>query len=119
MPVALPVDLKVEATVETWPIAGTFTISRGAKREAAVVVARVGDGTTTGRGECVPYARYRETVEGVTAARAEARLNLTRSSFTSKTGSASTATAFGAGFRSASSSRNAERTEAEGRFTIS
>ena len=65
MPVALPVDLKVEATVETWPIAGTFTISRGAKREAAVVVAQVSDGTHVGRGECCPYARYGETVEGV------------------------------------------------------
>jgi L-alanine-DL-glutamate epimerase-like enolase superfamily enzyme len=60
--------LSVEATVETWPIAGTFTISRGAKREAVVVVARVGDGRITGRGECVPYARYGETVESVCAA---------------------------------------------------
>ncbi len=60
--------LSVEATVETWPIAGTFTISRGAKREAVVVVARVGDGRITGRGECVPYARYGETVTSVCAA---------------------------------------------------
>jgi L-alanine-DL-glutamate epimerase-like enolase superfamily enzyme len=65
MPVALPVDLKVEVTVETWPIAGTFTISRGAKREAAAVVAQVSDGTHLGRGECCPYTRYGETVEGV------------------------------------------------------
>ncbi len=64
----MPVALKVEASVETWPIAGTFTISRGAKREAAVVVARVSDGTHAGRGECCPYARYGETVEGVLAA---------------------------------------------------
>jgi L-alanine-DL-glutamate epimerase-like enolase superfamily enzyme len=65
MPVDVPVALKVEASVETWPIAGTFTISRGAKREAEVVVARVTDGTSSGRGECCPYARYGETVEGV------------------------------------------------------
>jgi L-Ala-D/L-Glu epimerase len=58
----------VEATVETWPIAGTFTISRGSKHEAVVVVARVGDGPIAGRGECVPYARYGETVESVCAA---------------------------------------------------
>jgi len=57
--------LTIEASVETWPIAGAFTISRGAKREAAVVVAQVSDGTTIGRGECVPYARYGETVPGV------------------------------------------------------
>ena len=61
-------SLKVEASVETWPIAGAFVISRGAKREAAVVVARVSDGTHVGRGECCPYARYGETVEGVAKA---------------------------------------------------
>ena len=60
--------LSVEATVETWPIAGTFAISRGTKREAVVVVARVGDGRIAGRGECVPYARYGETVDSVCAA---------------------------------------------------
>src|SRR5262245_52593877 len=57
--------LKVQVTVETWPIAGSFVIARGAKREAAVVVAEVSDGTHVGRGECCPYARYGETVEGV------------------------------------------------------
>jgi L-alanine-DL-glutamate epimerase-like enolase superfamily enzyme len=53
---------------ERWPIAGSFTISRGAKTEAAVVVAELSDGKHIGRGECVPYARYGETVESVTAA---------------------------------------------------
>ena len=41
---------------------------RGAKTEAQVVVAEVSDGRHTGRGECVPYARYGETVAGVMAA---------------------------------------------------
>ena len=59
--------LRVHATAETWPIAGTFTIARGAKREAHVVVATVSDCRVTGRGECVPYARYGETVESVLA----------------------------------------------------
>jgi L-alanine-DL-glutamate epimerase-like enolase superfamily enzyme len=54
--------------VERWPIAGTFTISRGAKTEAAVVVAEISDGHCRGRGECVPYPRYGETVEDVVAA---------------------------------------------------
>jgi L-alanine-DL-glutamate epimerase-like enolase superfamily enzyme len=67
MPDALPNALKVAARVETWPIAGEFVISRGAKREAAVVVAEVSDGSVVGRGECCPYARYGETVEGVAA----------------------------------------------------
>src|SRR5712691_4009074 len=53
---------------ETWAIAGAFTIARGAKTEALVVVAEINDGAITGRGECVPYARYGETVAGVAAA---------------------------------------------------
>ena len=57
--------LTIDAAVETWPIAGAFVIARGAKREATVVVARVSDGAVVGRGECVPYARYGETVDGV------------------------------------------------------
>jgi L-Ala-D/L-Glu epimerase / N-acetyl-D-glutamate racemase len=54
--------------IERWPIAGSFTISRGAKTEAEVVVAEVADGGAVGRGECVPYGRYGETVAGVAAA---------------------------------------------------
>jgi L-Ala-D/L-Glu epimerase / N-acetyl-D-glutamate racemase len=54
--------------VERWPIAGRFIISRGAKTEAVIVVAEIVAGSATGRGECVPYARYDETVEGVVAA---------------------------------------------------
>ena len=57
--------LIIGASIERWPIAGSFVIARGAKREATVVVAEVGDGAVTGRGECVPYARYGETVEAV------------------------------------------------------
>jgi L-alanine-DL-glutamate epimerase-like enolase superfamily enzyme len=62
----MPASLTVHT--ERWPIAGAFTIARGAKTEAAVVVAELADGTLRGRGECVPYARYGETVEGVAAA---------------------------------------------------
>jgi len=58
----------VEAQIEHWPIEGGFTISRGAKTEAVVIVARVSRGTLTGRGECVPYARYGETPETTLAA---------------------------------------------------
>jgi L-Ala-D/L-Glu epimerase len=53
---------------ERWPIAGTFTISRGSKTAAEVVVAELTDGAFTGRGECTPYPRYGETVPGVVAA---------------------------------------------------
>ena len=62
----MPLTLALSA--ERWPIAGTFAISRGAKTEAEVVVAELGDGKARGRGECVPYGRYGESVEGVLAA---------------------------------------------------
>ena len=64
----LPTHITLKVAAERWPIAGSFTISRGAKSEALVVVAELGDGDVTGRGECVPYARYGESVETVTAA---------------------------------------------------
>ena len=60
-----PLSLSVQ--IERWPIAGAFAISRGAKTEAAVVVAQLHDGRHRGRGECVPYGRYGETLEGVAA----------------------------------------------------
>jgi L-Ala-D/L-Glu epimerase len=60
--------LKLGVSVERFPIAGGFTISRGFKTEAVVVVASINDGTHTGRGECVPYARYGESIEGVVTA---------------------------------------------------
>jgi len=62
----MPIALSVE--VERWPIAGSFSIARGAKIEAEVVVATLAEGRRRGRGECVPYPRYGETVAGVAAA---------------------------------------------------
>jgi len=59
--------LSLSYTVEHWPIAGAFGISRGVKTEAVVVVAELIDGKARGRGECVPYLRYGETVESVIA----------------------------------------------------
>jgi L-alanine-DL-glutamate epimerase-like enolase superfamily enzyme len=58
----------LSVSVERWPIRGGFTISRGSKREAVVVVATIIDGDRHGHGECVPYARYGESVEGVVQA---------------------------------------------------
>lgn len=52
---------------QNWPIRGTFRISRGAKTRADVLVATVSQNGATGRGECVPYRRYGETFEKVTA----------------------------------------------------
>jgi L-alanine-DL-glutamate epimerase-like enolase superfamily enzyme len=67
---------------EVWPIRGAFAISRGSKTAAEVVVVTLTDGAHRGRGECVPYARYGETIDGVVAAieglRAEIDSGLTR-----------------------------------------
>ena len=66
-------SLNLAARIERWPIAGSFTISRGAKTEAVVIVAEVSrqglnGEVILGRGECVPYARYGETPETTMAA---------------------------------------------------
>ncbi|SHL55658.1 L-alanine-DL-glutamate epimerase [Bradyrhizobium lablabi] len=58
----------LSARIERWPIAGAFTISRGAKTEAVTVVAELSLGGLTGRGECVPYPRYGETPEATLGA---------------------------------------------------
>jgi L-alanine-DL-glutamate epimerase-like enolase superfamily enzyme len=57
--------LRVDAQSEIWPLKDAFTISRGSKTAAHIVVVTVRDGEFAGRGEAVPYARYGETVEGV------------------------------------------------------
>lgn len=59
--------VRLAVRIESWPIRGAFTISRGSRTEAQVVVAELTDGAHTGRGECVPYARYGETPVSVVA----------------------------------------------------
>ena len=61
------------ATHESWPIAGAFTIARGSKTAADVVVVTLSRNGFTGHGECVPYARYNETVPQVLTALEAAR----------------------------------------------
>jgi L-alanine-DL-glutamate epimerase-like enolase superfamily enzyme len=56
---------RLKIDIQSWPIRGQFRIARGAKTEALVVVAEITEGDATGRGECVPYARYGESVERV------------------------------------------------------
>lgn len=65
--------LQLDVRAESFPLAGAFTISRGTKTSAEVVVAELSDGRHRGRGECVPYARYGETVPGVIEALAATR----------------------------------------------
>ena len=59
---------ELEVARERWPLRATFSISRGSRTASEVVVARVRDGEHEGRGECLPYARYGESAEGVAAA---------------------------------------------------
>lgn len=56
------------ATEDRFPLAQAFTISRGTKTEAQVLTVRITRGGVTGWGECVPYARYGETLDSVRAA---------------------------------------------------
>lgn len=55
----------LSVTAETFPIAGAFTISRGSKTDAEVLVCTISENGYSGRGECVPYRRYGETLESV------------------------------------------------------
>jgi L-alanine-DL-glutamate epimerase-like enolase superfamily enzyme len=59
--------LTIEAREETWPLKEVFRIARGACTEARVVVVTVSNGEHTGRGECVPIARYNQSTESVIA----------------------------------------------------
>ncbi len=57
--------------IEHWPLARPFTIARGRKDVAVVVVAEIAAGDAVGHGEGVPYPRYGETPDGVAAAIAQ------------------------------------------------
>ncbi|MDZ4094732.1 MAG: dipeptide epimerase, partial [Paracoccaceae bacterium] len=57
----------ITITADTFPLARVFTISRGSKTHAHVLTVRINRAGVTGWGECVPYARYGETINSVTA----------------------------------------------------
>ncbi|WP_427976883.1 N-acetyl-D-Glu racemase DgcA [Agarivorans sp.] len=59
--------MKVSLSNQSWPIRGHFTISRGSKTQADTVIVEIEDQGKIGRGECVPYARYQESIESVMA----------------------------------------------------
>ncbi|MEH6633378.1 MAG: N-acetyl-D-Glu racemase DgcA [Halopseudomonas aestusnigri] len=62
-------SLKRTITISStpWPIRGSFTISRGSKTEAVVLNVYIDEDGIKAQGECVPYPRYGESVESVTA----------------------------------------------------
>ena len=57
----------ITVTADTFRLAQTFTISRGSRTEAKVLTVRIERDGVTGHGECVPYARYGESLESVAA----------------------------------------------------
>ena len=59
--------MSITVTPESFRLAEVFTISRGSRTEAKVLTVRVTRDGVTGWGECVPYARYGESLESVTA----------------------------------------------------
>ncbi|MGJ8626163.1 MAG: N-acetyl-D-Glu racemase DgcA [Sulfitobacter sp.] len=59
--------MRIEVSRDVFQLGQVFTISRGSRTEAQVLTVRITEGGVTGWGECVPYARYGETLESVTA----------------------------------------------------
>ncbi|MBE0453504.1 MAG: dipeptide epimerase [Roseovarius sp.] len=59
--------MQITVTRESFRLAQVFTISRGSRTEAQVLTVTVSEGGAAGRGECVPYARYGETLDRVAA----------------------------------------------------
>ena len=57
--------MKALVRAESWPIRGGFRIARGARAAAEVVVLELHDEGWIGRGECVPYDRYGESIDSV------------------------------------------------------
>ena len=59
--------MEVSVSTSSFKLAQVFTISRGSRTQADVLTVAVARGAHRGRGECVPYARYGETMESVAA----------------------------------------------------
>jgi len=71
--------VQISASRDVFRLAQVFTISRGSRSVADVLTVRVRDGAYQGWGECVPYARYGETMETVAAQIAAVPGDVTRS----------------------------------------
>lgn len=68
--------MELEAQAESWPIAGHFTIARGSRTVAEVLVLTLREGDIQGRGEATPYPRYGSTVSSCLKEAAEIREHL-------------------------------------------
>ncbi len=59
---------KLTIRAESWPLRQRFSIARGSKISADVLCVEIAQDACVGRGEAVPYRRYGESMETVTAA---------------------------------------------------
>ncbi len=59
--------MKIDVTRDVFQLAQVFTISRGSRTQAEVLTVTAQHNGHLGQGECVPYARYGETLDSVTA----------------------------------------------------
>jgi L-Ala-D/L-Glu epimerase len=69
---------KLRLQKESWPLASRFAISRGSRTTSEVVLVEIEQGAAIGRGECSPYPRYGESVDGVMAAIESLRTRIER-----------------------------------------
>ena len=73
----------ITVTTESFRLAQAFTISRGSRTHAQVLTSHIPRNGITGRGECVPYARYGESLASVTAQIASLPDGITRAALQS------------------------------------
>ena len=64
----MPSPYCLSASIERWPVRGSFVISRGAKTYVDVVMCKISDGNHTGLGEATPIYYQGETAEIVVQA---------------------------------------------------
>ena len=57
--------MQIDVTRDVFKLAQVFTIARGSRTEAQVLTVKLNDGQHVGWGECVPYARYDESLQSV------------------------------------------------------
>ena len=58
--------MQIDVTRAVFKLAQVFTIARGSRTEAQVLTVKLNDGQHVGWGECLPYARYGESLQSVT-----------------------------------------------------
>lgn len=58
-------ELQISIKAESFPLAEVFRIARGSRTHADVLSVEISRDGFKGRGECVPYSRYGESIESV------------------------------------------------------